>query len=270
MYTLKTFGTTTLPTADAEFTEGFVVPSGAMAVAGGGVYNGYGSENIQPTLPFTIRFRGLIYGASLTAVRTESDALRSLVGATAFLFRKARNNSDQHQVEARLISFSPVIKPPISLGNHEEVELQFLAFTRWESTTLSSPSVALAVGGGTTTIDLDNTDANRDQDDVILTLTAGSAAIATFRLDLGASSCSWIWTGTLAAGDSLVIDCGAMSVTNAGVDDYDALHLTANHKNAAWLELPKAVVSTATITWTDDSAGSTAAILTASFRKAYA
>jgi hypothetical protein len=269
MFQLYMFGSTLLPTAAAEFGDDATATSGAVSTIGGGAYNAYGAETVQPSLPFTLTYTGLISGASLDAVRTESDALRGLVGTKATLYKRAvAGDYNLIQCQARAVAFKP-LQPGQPIGNHQRIEIQFACLTRWESSPLTGSTVSLPVGGLTTTIMLDHSGGTREQPDVLMTLTAGSAAITMFGIDLPATHCSWRWTGTLAAGKSLVIDCGAMSILNDGVGSWAGMTMTGNHATAYWLVVPPNVVSEPAVIWTDNGSGTTAATLVSSFRTAY-
>lgn len=270
MYVLTQFGQTALPTANSEFTDDIDTVDGAMAVLGGGAYDSYGSETVQPSLPYMIRFRGMLYGTSLALVQAELDALRALVGTTAALYRSPVGSpGTYHQVQARLKSCKPITIASKSRGSHETVEMQFVAFTRWESIDLLQVAKTLAVGGGSSTINLDNSSGNREQTNVTITVRAGSADLSMFGFDFPAGRCSWRWNGLLKAGALLVIDCAAMSVTNDDVDAYSGMILTGNHTVVPWLVMP-AANNTAVVIWTDTGEGSTGATLTVSFYPAYA
>jgi uncharacterized membrane protein YciS (DUF1049 family) len=71
---------------------------------------------------------------------------------------------------------------------------------------------------------------------IIITLTAAGTAITNILIGAYASF-EINWAGTLAAGQSLVIDCGALSVKNNGVDAYSVFSRTANHKINEWVRI---------------------------------
>ena len=72
--------------------------------------------------------------------------------------------------------------------------------------------------------------------DPLIVLTAGSAAITAF--ELTTDEINLEWSGTLAVGESLVIDCGAYSVKNDGVDDYANFDLGSGHAINEWMKIP--------------------------------
>lgn len=70
----------------------------------------------------------------------------------------------------------------------------------------------------------------------VLTVTA-SAEITTVTVYSAERGIDWTWTGTLAAGTSLVINDEAQTVLNAGANAYSGLVLGSGHTAAGWLDL---------------------------------
>lgn len=70
----------------------------------------------------------------------------------------------------------------------------------------------------------------------VLTVTA-SAEITVVTVTSTSRGISWTWSGTLAAGTSLVISDEARTVLNAGVDAYSGLALASGHTATGWLDL---------------------------------
>jgi len=53
--------------------------------------------------------------------------------------------------------------------------------------------------------------------------------------------CAWTYTGVVPAGSQLVIDCGARSVRNAGIGDYNGLTFDSTHRTSEWMILEPGV-----------------------------
>ena len=70
----------------------------------------------------------------------------------------------------------------------------------------------------------------------VLTVTA-SAEITSVAVSCAERGIAWAWSGTLAAGTSLVISDEAQTVVNAGADAYSGLVLGSGHTAAGWLDL---------------------------------
>lgn len=99
-----------------------------------------------------------------------------------------------------------------------------------------------AVGDGFTLADAPDpttgtitNDGNTPVYDPIITITAGASDISYVRVK--GWQCEWEWTGTLAAGDQLVVDCGALTVTNDGADAYSGFGFTSDHLIPDWFQL---------------------------------
>ena len=72
--------------------------------------------------------------------------------------------------------------------------------------------------------------------DPVITITAGTNAITA--LTIATSTTDIDWTGNIASGQSLVIDCGAKSIKENGVNDYVGFAYGGSHTANGWLELP--------------------------------
>jgi len=112
-----------------------------------------------------------------------------------------------------------------------------------EGTTLAASPQAMTI-----TNDGDATCVN-----AIITVTAGSAAITA--LTLATDDAELSYSGTIAIGKELVIDCGALSVKNDGAAAYAGFTWTGNHTSRWWLPLYSGD-NTLTVTWTGGSTDS--------------
>jgi hypothetical protein len=88
----------------------------------------------------------------------------------------------------------------------------------------STPKAVIVTNGG-------NALATR----VILSITAGSAPITALAIASGLHSVTY--TGTIAAGKTLVLDCGAWSILNDGVDAYALFARSSAHASPYWFAL---------------------------------
>lgn len=93
---------------------------------------------------------------------------------------------------------------------------------------------------------LDN-DGDAEVLDAVLTVTAGSTAIT--QLDLVVSGATAIrWTGTLASGEELEIDCGRRTIRREGADVYSGFALQSAHVIPSWLRIdPGGITLTVTL-----------------------
>lgn len=129
-----------------------------------------------------------------------------------------------------------------------------------EITTLASSPTAVTI----------TADGNAAIDDLVITVTAGGAAITALEITNVTSEataggvdteiCDISYDGTIVAGKSLVIDCGAYSVENDGSDAMTNLTRETGHEVDGLFELRPGVVNTITVTFTGGSTDSTAMI----------
>lgn len=89
----------------------------------------------------------------------------------------------------------------------------------------------------------------------VLTVTA-SATISSVSVYCAERGIDWTWTGTLAAGTSLVVDDEAQTVVNAGANAYSGLVLGSGHTARGWLDLePGNQAVTVTVVGTASAVG---------------
>ena len=253
MYRLLSFDGVTLPVARSVF-EGGPGPgvAGAVMLPGGGAWDGWGSGNSRSG-PYQIGYSCVAEGASISALRTTLDAIRAKAGERGTLTRRLIGGSEDHTVTARLLSVEISTKPEHSLTARPH---QPLTLT-WE--VLSS---VWSGADGTVSGSLDSSpknvtvanDGNIPVEDAVVTITAAGSAITSCTVAVSGIS-SWTYSGSIAVGESLVVDCGAMSVQNNGSDDYDNFALDGGHVIDAWLRL-EAGNNTVAISRTGGSAAS--------------
>jgi hypothetical protein len=233
-YIIERFGDTyataeVLPTAGGDQPQGGVgARSGLVALPGGGSFDAWGSERAR-LRPQEITVEGYWSAASVAAMEAKLAKLKALAGVRSKLWRS--NGVSQQWRYARLMQ----VDSPAREGTPtiDEVSLVFEALPGpWygtahdDTTTLDTSPKAITVTNG----------GNMWVTNAILTLTAGSAKITEVVISMtGVSEIQW--TGSLAAGQSLAIDCGARSVKKAGADAYAGFALGAGHAVEDWLRL---------------------------------
>jgi hypothetical protein len=269
-YRLTRFGTVTLP-AGAPRTPIKTGPSvdALVPLPGGGVYDGSGGGRAALRLPYDLVLRVTATATSTVALETTLLALRGLRGARAKLWRTLATDETQW-------CYARLLELPGERGAsnilHQPVELRWLALSEWRGArhsagwdldagvllddgyyldeddvyTLSSSPYAITVAN-----------ANAVIRGVRMTVRAGGAAITALTIRNTTSGCCLTFTGTVAAGDDLVIDAGAQAVTNDGVGAYaDLSRDPTYHQNGAWFEL-WAGDNSVTVTLTGGSTDST-------------
>lgn len=168
-------------------------------------------------------------------LRLQVDALRSRIGVRGTIWRRRWQDTTVTQWKtARLLSIN-------ELGNTRlrtylaELDCQFeTAHAAWRSSAASTVSGNL-VSGGPLGLNV-TSDGNAPVTDPVITITA-SGSITSIQIVCVAAGVDLTWTGTLSAGQSLVIDCGAPSVLKAGANAYSGLTLGAGHTARGWLPL---------------------------------
>lgn len=173
-----------------------------------------------------------ISGASGNTLRAQIDALRSAVGTVQKLYRQDLDTGDLRWKLCRLLSV-PQPKTYRDRGVIAHVSALFdTAQPRWRAETITTTSESLSPGSTTVTVDSLGTD---PVDDAIITITADGGAVTSVRIVL--NNADFSWAGTLADGDELVINCGALTIQNDGVDAYGDFTLAAGHALDGWLRL---------------------------------
>ena len=238
--------------------------AGAMVpLVGGGYYDGYGAEDAPEALR-KVSTQYEIIETTATAVQTERDAIRGRAGQLLRLWAVLPSGASRFQW-ARLAQVDMERRREFIF--YQPMRLSFeLRHPGWNGT---AHGAAWYLDAGhyldtgkwldmaetwTPTADGDTYTLTNDgqlrQTDATITITAGAATISNITLQV--NDCDWTWTGTVAIGTSLVVDCGAKSIKNNTVDAYSSLTLNAGHTVADWIQLEPGN-NTVTITYTGNA-----------------
>lgn len=217
-----------LPLLDGAQPQGAGDVQPSLIQLSGGAFDWRGGDRARFE-PQEITVNGVYAADTSVEVAAKLATLNALLGVRSKLWRT--DDTVQHWRTARLLE----VRSPKEAGSqgHAEFTLRFhLAPGPWRGTvrtvnaTLSaSPVTAACTNSG-----------NARVDDAIITITAAGSAITVVHVTVSGVS-QIAWTGTLAVGQSLVIDCGARTVRNHGVDAYSGLTYTIYHKVPEWLRL---------------------------------
>ena len=250
---------------------------GTVATLGGG-FDAWGGADAPATFPLPLQYRVMIVDAVAATYMTTINALRALARTRAYLYRTGQDGKAQRAL-ARLERISALD----SVETQAAIEITF-DFTVWEpwadnwqrgpiywgaptvyyfDTGLFWDAAALTTtltGGAATTVSVTN-GGNIAVEDVIITLTAGDAAITVATITIAAQYVKWTWTGaganpSIAVGKSLVIDCGALTVKDDGADAYLYFAIDPTHAIVPWLRLAPGANSVV-VTLTGGGTGST-------------
>jgi len=205
-----------------------------LRLPGGRTHRGWGTSQADPELPYQLTMRADLIGTDTTTIRDDLNTLRKLCGKYATLYRVDIGNELSYCM-AELVQVRTQTDPTTIY--RVPVECLFTCYTLWysntahfENTTLdANPKAFATVNNGTA-----------PARNAVLTLTAGDQDITYFRLDnVTLANISFEFTGTVAAGTSLIIDCSpaAPTVRNNGVDAYADFAFTSTHAVDDWLVL---------------------------------
>lgn len=238
LYRAYQFNGLTLPTAYGS--SGFFDLSGGkvntdwVTIAGGRVWDALRTDRAKTGLS-TFGVECGLKEANAAALKTAFDALMAKKGIGGSLTR-IDAASVTHSITARLANVDAKGAPGHRL-RWQPVTLTFETGEQcWAGTARPGGPVTITGSEGDQTI---VNSGNAPWPRPIFTLTAGTGSVTTF--NFGASSGThvwwWSWIGVLDAGNALVIDCGAMRITNDGIADY-GLSLSAGHIENEWVSVP--------------------------------
>jgi hypothetical protein len=251
-YILERFGTLTIPDYEPaqDVGTGAAKPT-VLALPGGGLYDAFGTEQV-PRQGYSVGCDGFYWEASDTALKTTSYSWRAMIGKRDKLYRRVDGTADVEWAYARLVNISSrrtpqhdewlpygfeflVLSPNwsgyrhgdgwlLDAGEYFDTGLVFDEATG-DVFTITSPQTCVVNNAG-----------NARVTNAILTIHAGSANITVASVVVTGIS-SFTWTGVLAAGKNLVIDCGKAMIHNDGADAYSGMALNATHYIDDWLRL---------------------------------
>jgi len=233
-YWITTFGSTSLSmVSPVQDTGPGAAELGLVTLPGGGVHDPHGADGAPVRLPYRLVIEADVVGADMAAMRTALYGLRALQGQRDQLYRTPDDGAlDSEWCWARLENLR-IRRRAENLLN-QPVTLEFAV--------LSHPW-----SGADQTIDtvLDVTpksivcanDGNARVTDIVVSVTARTSAITELEVvaDTPTGWMQWAWSGTLAVGSKLEVDCGAQTVRVDGVDDYGAWERNALHNVSEWL-----------------------------------
>ena len=277
---LADFDGVALPVYNARLAGG-TAPSrvATITLADGRAYDAIGAEQAEPELPYILNYEAVNLEDTEAAHNTALAALSAKRGKRGKLYRRQLSDYTISWAWARLLRKTEQsgagVASPVHLGQvfqfqilspwygHHHVdwllddgyyldEGLYLDDSGYSVTLNTSPKTLTVTNGGNGTVR-----------NAVITIVAGSAAITALTIASGDTDIDW--TGTLASGDALVIDCGAKSILNDGANAYSGFAYGSNHALAGWLELPPGDTDIV-ITKTGGSTDSTA---TVEFRDAH-
>ncbi len=218
--------------------------SGIMTLPGGGVYDALGTAQHDAQLPRVFEVPIFLAATTAALLETAVDALNAWAGKHDKLWVQnagatlARWRYAIIDVDMRLTS-------PAQTSITGKCTFT-CATPGWHGAASNTGAIPL----DTNPHNVSWTNAgNRPVDNAIITFTAGASNItaATF---IVTGVTSFTWTGTLVATKALVIDCGARTVLNDGVDARSGLTRNAAHTINPWLRLAASASTTMAVGFT--------------------
>lgn len=238
LYRLYSFAGAVLPDAFSEFQADTPEAWDGLVerVGGGPAFDTLGTDTAPLLAPYGLVYRSLFTAASLGALEASLATWRALVGQRGVLTRRLISAATYYWTWARLMQVRYQVEPRHGFGGWAPVEWRFLVLSEfWQAASTSTVSYALDATPKTCAV---SNVGNAVVRDCVLKITAVSSPITALGIAiLGVAGMTY--SGTIAAGDYLEIDCGARTVRNgAGADMYGSFTLTSNHKSEDWLPLP--------------------------------
>lgn len=246
MYTLTYFGQIALPEQmPVEDIGTGSVELASYPLSSGGAFDGLGSE-VATIRGTTITKKAKISGAN---AQVEYVALRGMLGKKEKLYRQWSDGNIEW-VTARLKKIES--DRTVKHRQHIDVTLEFEVYSaywhgeligQWYLDDGNYLDTGLNFDSGDAIFTLDaspksvivNQPGNAIVKDSILTLTAADSNITAFTIQGNGSHL--VFSGTILAGKSLVIDCGEYTVENDGIDAIANFSLGANHAINEWMHL---------------------------------
>lgn len=229
------FGSTDLSQISLRQREDLTVAGQLIPLPGGGVFDPDGEAQARIELPSTVTVDSEYLETTAEAFRTLLYGLRALIGVRALLYRSpdgGEANSESCMAKLRQVSQSRDANDVLVMG----VSLRFeLVREVWSGT---AHEETITLDASPKSQDCDN-DGNAIQRAIVITVTAAGAPITALEIEnLTTGHVSHIsYDGSIAVGESLVIDCGAQTVRNDGDADYEHFALETDHAIDEWLRL---------------------------------
>ncbi len=228
-----------------------------LQLPGGGLYDADGSERAPRALA-RVNMSGIVHASCLSDLRERCNELRALRGVRGALYRRHLDGRSEW-ITARCMEVAATWTT--ANRRHAEVELSWvLEGAHWEG---EAHDTTYLLDTSPKLIALSN-NGNAPANDAVLTLTAVGEDIASVQVQV-VGLIDWTWAGSLSAGQSLVVDCGARTMAISGVDAYSQ-SFGPGQACADWLRL---VPGLTTVSITLDRGTSFSVVGTSTLRVQY-
>lgn len=252
-YKLYTFDGLTLPDYNRESgIDTGPSQAGFVATVGGG-FDVYGSDVAPVNTPFAATLRGILSEETDAGQRAITDALRAKARVRGKLVRQADDDDSLQWAWARLNVVAH--RRVYSNRGYQILEFTWSLESEWYE---DRDDLVEVLDGSPYALSVEN-EGNRTVTNAVLTISADDANLTALAITT-TNGTHLVWSGTLLAGDDLVIDCGAKSVKNDGANAYSGFSYGAGHTIDDWLRIIGAMDITLTYT-----GGGTAPTVTIAF-----
>lgn len=195
-----------------------------------GGYDSYRSDMAPAAVPFQLTVRGIVSLETDADQRAAIDGLRATSRRRGRLFRQADDDDSEQWCYARLEQIPH--RRITGVNGYQMLEMTFLVESEWYGESVVN---TVSLGSSPYAFAVENA-GNRMVNDAILTVTAGDATMTAVTITT-TNGTHLVWTGTLAAGDDLIINSGSKSITNDGANAYSGLTYGASHTIDDWLRI---------------------------------
>ena len=233
MYHLTKFDDLTMPMDNPTTDHSPPVAVRSVIRTAGGAFDRFGSDRAPASFPYTLRHRATIYESDSSTQLTTMDNWRRKVGVRASLWRAADATGDLQYATARLEAVRVNRQPKHTV--YQPVEWLFTVLGPWNGQTLHSmvmrpttdgtprlPRMWANTAGATPKFSIYNA-GTTNQTEMTFTLAAtGAGSLSNVTITNNTTGHQMTFSGTIASGDSLVIDTGALTVTNGGSNAYSS------------------------------------------------
>ena len=171
-----------------------------------------------------------------TDLRSQIAALWRQLGVYGQLWRRWHTDATKKQWKQARLLHVPWQQSYGDVGLMANVSCVFeTEQIAWREETQQSVSESVADGV------LKQVSAHNDGDvpinDAVLTVTRTSGTITSFTVVSTALGVDFVWTGTIGAGESVVLNNGSQTIKRGTTDVYSGLTLNAGHTVDGWLPL---------------------------------
>lgn len=177
----------------------------------------------------------IVAGNARAMLRSQVDALRAQRGQSGPLWRVRISDNARQWLTARLLQVRHERKRADMALVAEITCLFESAMVAWRSESAATTSGNATAGAPLGLLASNGGDV--DVHDATLTVLCTSGTVTSVRVQGPEAGIDWTWTGTLATGQTLIVDCGRQTMRRGNTDVYSGWSRAAAHTAPGWLPL---------------------------------